>query len=354
MRALSVSTCVLLATLASCAKSAPTTASSSTAAAPTTATAPAEQKQKQPRMGDAAVYVDGKSVAVLRALELPVGMKPVITNVNGVERSRYGMLTYVKALGVDPAAIKGIHFYGGRRVAAVSGDEIRKVGDELKFSFTMHDRGKPRIHRAPKMQAELSIDMLTGMVIYVNKEPPVVTEIDGVSALAYPDGRKVTGVPYADEEQGNGTRVYVDGKLTATLKRKTLSSKALIPGDEAHPRFSLAAYLASIGVDDKGVKSVDLVAGDDVVARSKDDSKLTFSLPAKSQGKAVFEVPRSQGSPRAGTPGSREGETARARVSAIQLYVRTNPPARTVSPPEQDDVPGAGAGGGRGSQDDEG
>jgi hypothetical protein len=344
MRAITASLLVTCAMLASCQKSAPSTASSSTANAPAaTANAPGAERVKQPRMGDAAVYVDGKSVAVMRALELPAGMKPYVSNLNGVERSRYGMLTYVKALGVDPATIKGIHFYGGRRVMGVPGDEIRRLGDDLKFSFTMHDRGKPRIHRPSNMRGELSIDMLTGVVIYVAKDPPVVTEIDGVSALAYADGKKVTGVPYADEEQGNGTRLYVDGKLTATLKRKTLSNKALLPGDDARPRFSLPAYLTSIGVDAKGAKAIDLVAGDDVIARSKDDSTLTFSLPAKSQGKAVFEVPK-----------AREGETASARVSAIQLYLRTNPPARTVSPPEQDDVPGAGAGGGGGSKDDEG
>jgi hypothetical protein len=350
MRASRIVPWISLALLAGCAKSAPSTATSAPTQqpAPTATGAQAEQpKVKQPRMGDSAIYVDGVSVGVLRALELPASLKPEDSMLgNGYERRRYGMMSYFKTLGLDPTRIKGAHFYGGRRVCFVPGDELRQVGDELKFSFTMRDRGKPRVHRARAMKANLSIDMLTGVVVYVDKAPPTLSEDNGASVLTYADGKVVTGVPYADEEQGNGTRLYVDGKLTATLKRKKISNSALIPGDDAHPRFSLAGFLDTVGVDAKKAKAVDLVAGDDVVARSPEGTKLAFTLPAKSQGKAVFEVPKA----------SAGSDTASTRISAIQLYIRTTPPARTVTPPEQDDVPGQqGNGGGKGGQqDDEG
>jgi hypothetical protein len=340
---------MLLASVVSvgCAKSAPSTSTSAPTAKATTTTAKEEApKQKNPRMGDSAVYVDGKSVAVMRYLELPPTVQPITRKTSdGYEITRYGLASYFKALGIDMAKVKGAHFFGGRRCAFVGGDELRSLGDELKFSFTMKDRGKPRIHRAHKMQADLSIDMLTGLVVYVEKEPPTLREDAEGTFLFYPDGKKVDGVPYANEEQGNGTRVYVDGKLAATLKRKTLSNKALIPGDDAHPHFSLAAYLDSVGIDAKQAKTIDFVAGDDVVARQGTGSKLTFTLPAKSQGKAVFEVPKANA----------DGQTASTRISAIELYVHSNPPARTVTPPEQDDVPGQGNGAGQGGrQDDEG
>lgn len=335
-------TCV---SLASCTKKSPST--SSPAAQPAALDQQLEaQRQKQPRMGDCAVYVDGKSLAVMRFLEMPSSMKPITRTLpNGYEITRYGMASYLKALGIDLAKVKGAHFYGGRRVGLVAGDELRELGDKLQFSFTQKDHGKPRIHRAHGMKATLSIDMLTGVVVYVDKEPPALDDDNGASVLIYPNGQKVKGVPYADEEQGNGTRVYVDGALKATLKRKTLPNAALLSTDDAHPRFSLPLYLASMGVVTKNAKAIDFVAGDTVVARNTGVSDFAFSLPAKSQGKAVFEVPKAH-----------EGETAKTRISAIQLYVHTTPPARTVVPPEQDDVPGPNNNDGRrsgGPQDEE-
>ena len=60
--------------------------------------------------------------------------------------------------------------------------------------------------------------MLSNVVFYVDKAPPVMNK-DG--ELVYPDGDVVEEkVPYASEEQGNGTRIYVDGALVSFVRPK--------------------------------------------------------------------------------------------------------------------------------------
>ena len=143
-----------------------------------------------------------------------------------------------------------------------------------------------------------------------------------------PDGSAVAGkVPYAPEEQGNGTRVYVDGALVGTVKRKKLTSDLAVPGDESDAgptKFSLVAYTGKLGVDAKRAKAIDLVAGDDLVAHLAADGakSVTFSVPSRNRGQALVDVPSSSGD---GGSGSKP-----ARISAIQIFVKTNPPVRDV------------------------
>lgn len=292
---------------------------------------PGEVREKQPRLGEAAVYVDGKSVGVVRPTELPTGLSPRPVNVGGLNvMMRYSLGDYFRALGVDTKRIKALHLYGGKRVAVADKAEVARIGDRIMFSFSGGERGKPRIHWPPvKLHTNTTIDMLSNVAVYVEKEPPVLNERGD---LVMPDGTLVgEKVPYAPEEQGNGTRVYVDGNLVGVVKRKKLTNEMQVAGADkgGEDRFSFLAYASSLNAKAKQAKAIDLVAGDDVIGQisSEKARNLTFNVPPRNRGQAVVDLP------------STDGASQRARVSAVQIYVSSTPPSRTVA--KLDDAPEA-------------
>jgi hypothetical protein len=165
--------------------------------------------------------------------------------------------------------------------------------------------------------------------------------------LAFADGKEIEGIPYAPSEMSKGTRVYVDGKWTTTVKRKELAGDLLVGSDTENPHYSLPGYLKTIGVDASGAKSMDFVSGDDVILRmdsktaDADKASFTFTLPRHNQGKMAVPA----------------GQAKAAKVSALQIFVKTQPPARTIARAEDDvrndDHQGQGQGGGGGGADDE-
>lgn len=288
--------------------------------APPAAPAPAEPpevREKQPRFGDSAVYIDGKPVGVVRLGELPAGLKGKTYDLgSGYTQTHYGFVDYVRALGVDRTRIKAMHLYGGRRAVVVDKKELARIGDEITFTFNRGSRGgKPRVHWPHrKIHVNTTIDMLSSVAVYVDKEPPI---LDKDGELVMPDGSPIEGkVPYAPEEQGNGTRVYVDGDLVGTVKRKKLTDD-IMTGDD---RFSLLGYAARLRPAAKDAKTVDLLAGDDVVGQLSPEAAktLAFNVPQHNRGQAVVDL-----------------NGTRARVSAVQIYVNQKPPARPVVPVDE-------------------
>lgn len=324
--------------------------------APASAVEPAAEQadtEKRPRLGDAAVYVDGQSRGVLRRLELPLTLKAhVETLPGGFLVTRYYFAEYAKAIGIDPAKIRGLHLYGGSRVSLVDQAEFQRIGGEIAFSFSQDDRGKPRARwPSKKLKVNTLIDMLSAVAFYVDKEPPHLLVEEGT--LAMPDGSPVEGkVPYAPNEQGNGTRVYMDGALVGTVKRKKLTADLIAPnpvGKELEPAcFSLVQYASKLGIDAKGAKAVDIISGDDLIARldSSSAKKVTFRVPSRNRGQANVDMPAAEP----------EGKARVARVSAVQFFVKSAPPARKVIAIDDasEAAPGAksGSGGGGGSDDD--
>jgi hypothetical protein len=288
----------------------------------------AADKEKRPRFGDAAVYVDGKNMGTLRLPELPSSLKGNIYDLgSGYKVTRYPFTQYARSLGVDPAKVRALHLYGGKRVAVFEGDEYRRVGDHLVFSFTGGERGKPRVHFPPmKTKVNTTIDMLTSVVFYVDKEPPHLENRE----LVMPDGSPVGDkVPYAPEEQDKGTRVYVDGKLAGFVKRKKVTNDMVVPVHEEGPtRFSLLSYAAKLNPSAESAKNVELVAGDDVVASLTPDNakKVTFHVPRRNRGQAVVDLQ------------TQSGEKL-ARISAVLIHVNSAAPARSIVP--FDDAPEA-------------
>lgn len=302
----------------------PSAQSAAPAAAPTDAP---EVREKQPRFGDSAVYVDGKPVGVVRFGELPLGLKGKVFDLgSGYHQTHYSFVDYVRALGIDAKRLKAMHLYGGRRAALVDQKELARVGDEITFTFNQNTRGKPRVHWPHrKINVNTTIDMISSVAFYVDKDPPVLNDRGD---LVMPDGKPIEGkVPYAPEEQGNGTRIYVDGDLVGTVKRKKLSDD-IITGED---RFSLMGYAAKLRPEAKDAKSVDLLAGDDVVGRLAPEGAktLAFNVPQHNRGQAVVDV-----------------SAKRARISAVQFYVKIQPPTRDVV--AIDDAPEAALGSGHG------
>ncbi len=331
-----------------CAKAPPAQGSSSKSATARAAAAPATTptqevvREKKPRLVEAAVYVDGLPVAAVRLQELPASLKVHDSKTGG--GPEYYMGEYIAALGIDLAKVKALHVHGGASVAAIDGDEFRRVKNGIHFSFSKGSGGgKPRVMFAvTDLKVGTTVDMISAVAVYLDKEPPAWKNGD----LMFADGKPILGIPYAPKEISKGTRVYVDGKLTATVKRKELPNGLLVDTDPANPHFSLPGYLTSIGVDAKKAKAMDFVSGDDVILRvdskTKDADTFAFTLPRHNQGHIAVPA----------------GNAKAAKVSALQIFIKNPPPARTIVQ-AQDDVrddstknSGGGQGGG-GAEDDE-
>lgn len=292
-----------------------------------------EQKR---RFREAAVYVDGKPIGVLKHSELPPTLplrKQRLADGRLVPRWRFS--EYLTAAGVPFERVRAAHFLGGRdRAAIVAGDELRRQRDALLFSFTRGDAGKPRVHWPPGIVMNTSIDTLAAVALYVDKEPPAYDSRD--HSFSFADGKPIEGVPYAlPEEALKGTRVYVDGALVSAMKRKTLPNSMLVPGsDESAPRFSLDAWLTSAGVDPAAARATFLLSGEDVITRlgpkewAAERSALAFSLPRRSQGRILLHLPREDAAVVAAGPAVADPSL---RVSAILVYRSVAPPTPPIA-----------------------
>ena len=319
----------MLANVAACTKAPP-----QTRAATATATKPAAQmpeqtgadnQEKKPRIGESAVYLDGKPIAVIRALEMPMGLKAHDVDNGGTISKRYYMGEYLKALGLDISKLKALHAYGGARVALVDHDELVRIQKGLQITFSQNDRGKARlIWAAAKVNTNTTIDMVSAIALYMDKEPPT---LQADRRLAFADGKPIDGIPYAPQEMSKGTRVYVDGQIVATVKRKELANDLVIGDDKTNPHFSLTRFLDAAHVDTKGAKAMDFVSNDDVILRMDQKAwdaqkdQFAFTLPRHNQGRVAVPA----------------GKASAAKVTALQIFIKTQPPARTIVPPSADD-----------------
>jgi hypothetical protein len=302
---------------------------------------PVFQRDKLPeqkrRFREAAVYVDGKPIGVLKHSELPPTL-PLRKQrlADGREVPRWRFSEYLTAAGVPFDRVRAAHFLGGRdRAAVVLGDELRKHKETLVFSFTRGDAGKPRVHWPPGIVMNTSIDTIVAVTLYVDKAPPTYDSRD--HSFSFADGKAIEGVPYAvPEEALKGTRVYVDGALVSAMKRKTLPSSLLVPGsDERAPRFSLDAWLTSAGVDLAAARATVLLSGEDVITRlgpkewATERSTLTFSLPRRSQGRILVHLPPDD--PAVSAAGATVADPS-LRVSAIMIYKNVTPAKQPAAP----------------------
>jgi hypothetical protein len=316
--------------------------------------------EAQRRFPEASVYVDGKPIGVIKHSELPPSLKVHKQRLDsGRDASRYRIVEYFESLGVNVARIREAHLVGGRgRAVIIAGDELRKHRDIVLFSFTREGSGKPRMHwPSQRLEINTTIDLVSTVMLYVDKPPPTYSRRD--LEFSFADGKPIEGVPYAlPEEALKGTRVYVDGILVGAMKRKALPNSMLMPGaDLAKPSFSLAAWIASFGVDPGAVRAIELLSGEDVITRlvqkewRDEKNTLSFTLPRRSQGKILIHLPPEDPAVKASP-----SDDPSLKVSAVIIYKNVTAQDRRIRPLAEllaEEKDGSKAPQGGGDQDEE-
>lgn len=280
---------------------------------------------------DAPVYVDGAQVSVLRYGDLVIKPFAVLEG----ETPSFSVYDYVKSIGLAPESIKSIHFHGNSdRIGSIEGSELVKQKDRFTFTFSSQTTGAP-IQRwdTEGLKNEFVVHELRKVSIFVKKAPFAIhpqkrCHLDAPLAQG---GKCTDAMPYADKDAVHGTRVYVDGKMVGFVKRRQIQDSVLAGKTESgDQKYNVAKFVESLGVQSDGIKSVELVAGDDVVARASAEQfdrlapDFFFVLPKHNHGKVRVHVPHEL-QVAGENPGDRD-----ALVSSVHVYKTVTPPERPL------------------------
>jgi hypothetical protein len=277
---------------------------------------------------DVPVFVDGKEVAVLRYGELPPGV-PATTNPRDDDHrvAFYRLWDYLKAIGVEPARVKAVHFADkGFRIGALEGSELRADEDRFVFDFLDEKAGLAKPAWITKgLKTKLRIDGFYGVNVFVNTTP---WAIDPAHHCYWEDDDCKPVVRFTEGDLMKGTRVYDDGKLVGYVKRRLVGEDAVAGRNEAgETLFSIDHFLASLHVDTSHAKRIELFAGDDLVAEATasewaaDQDKLTFYLVQHAHGRVRANVP-------ADLQIQEDGRRDRdVQITSIQVFERKEPRA---------------------------
>ena len=288
---------------------------------------------KRKQMGlDVPVYVDRVQRAALRRGDMP--QLPEGRAWNGARGFR--LYDYLTALGVNAARVKSVHLQSnGGRVGTITGRELVAHKNDLVFAFSDGDTGAPLARWSSSSLADtFGVHEIRRLSVFVDDAPPV---IDRALQCALDQDGHCDDRPY-EPEQGaaKGTRIYMDGRMVASVKKKTLGD-ALIArrSEDGRLHFSLTRYLAQVGVDASRVRAVEALAGDDVVARAESSwqavaPKLTFTTADHAHGKVRLAVPREL------QADAESASDREALVTAILLYRDTPVPKRALSAISED------------------
>jgi hypothetical protein len=328
---------------AASAKSSPASANAKTAAKKTTEIyeQPGAFDPNDPKHGtrklmnlDAPVYVDGAQASVLRYGDLVIKPFAILEG----ETPSYAIYDYLKSIGIAPETIKSIHLHGNNdRIASIEGSELVKQKDRFTFTFSSQTTGAP-IQRwdTEGLKNEFVVHEIRKVSVFVKKAPFAIhpqkrCHLDAPLAQG---GKCTDAMPYADKDPVHGTRVYVDGKMVGFVKRRQIQD-AVLAGktDSGDQKYNVAKFVESLGVKiSDGVKSVELVAGDDVVARASAEqfdrlaTDLFFVLPKHNHGKVRVHVPYEL---QAGDAGEKPGDRD-ALVSSVHVYKTVTPAERPL------------------------
>jgi hypothetical protein len=277
---------------------------------------------------DVGVFVDGVQTSVLRYGDLPA--MPSHTLEGGAVR--YKLYDYLKAIGVAPESVKSVHLHGNNdRIGSVEGSELLKDKNRFQFQFLSGNSGAATARwDTDGLKNEFVVHEIRKVTIYVKKASPLIDAKRSCHVAA--DGTCTDAVPYASGDAVKGTRIYVDGKMVGFVKRRALSDALLMDkttdGDQ---KYNVAKLIEGFGVDAKGIKAVELVAGDDVIAHAEGDkfaqisSDLFFTLPKHGHGKVRVHVPVALQAAEVGTVDKD------ALVSSIQVFKSSKPASRELS-----------------------
>jgi hypothetical protein len=277
---------------------------------------------------DAPVYVDGAQMGVLRYGELPP-----IANVGTEIAPQYRLYDYLKAIGVAPQSVKAVHVHDGTdRVGGIDGSELLKDPARFRVHFASGTTGTAETGwDTVGLKNLFVVHEIRKLSVYVAKPVPAIQK--GTHCHLGADNKCTDQMPYAQGDAIKGTRVYLDGKLTGFVKRKLLSDDLVVgpPGQGDDREYGLAKLAVSLGVDPKTVKALELVAGDEIVARADQpqwqnhQGEIFFTLPKHQHGKVKVHVPADL---QAADPKGREDKDA--LVTSVHLYKVTAPPSREL------------------------
>ena len=274
---------------------------------------------------DVPVYVDGVQAGVLRYGELPP-----IANVGTDVAPEFRLVDYLAAIGVAPDRVKAIHLHDGAdRIGGVEGAELLKEPARFRVHFTSGNTGAAEARwDTVKLKNGFVVHEIRKLSVFVAKAVPPIQK-GAQCHLA--DGKCTDQVPYAQGDAIKGTRIYLDGRLVGFVKRKLLSDAFIVGGQGDDHEYSVAKLAASLGVDIGGTKLVELVSGDEVVARADEaqwnrhNGDLDFTLPKHQHGKVRVHVPAEMQAAARSTPEDKD-----ALVTSMHFYQRTTPPSHEL------------------------
>ncbi len=253
------------------------------------------------RRGECPVLVDGKLIGALRYHELSPNMLTTMFALDdGRQVQRFVFSEYLRSLGVPLARVRAVHLQGGQgRTSVISGEELRRVGDRLQIHFTRETSGRPTFkYPGVDLHANTAVDGIQAFAVYVDSVPPEYRH-----GQLYAAGQVVDGGIEAARLQLRGTRVYLDGKLLAALRRREL---------DGTPK-ALGALLAKLGIDPSSLRTAEFIAQDDVAARVQGDRLGQLSLAAARGQHGRLSI---------------DGIAAGEPIEAIALYAKTSPSDR--------------------------
>jgi hypothetical protein len=362
---------VLLSALSACSKKAPAPAAQSQAKTSTNAIggkgdgngngAPPDGLHGTRKLKgiDVPVYVDGSEIAVLR-----YGETPTLENVGTASAPAFRIYDYLKSSGVAVDAVKSVYFYDAtNRIGSLEGSELRADKNRFMFHFSSGEAGNAEtLWDTVGLKNNFIIHEIRKMVVFVAKAAPAIDKTH--SCIMASDGHCSEDVPFSTPELAKGTRIYVDGHMVGYVKRRMLADSTIVGTSTDGEHYSLAKFMTSLGVDNAKVQSVELVAGDDVIARAdanewaKDSSNLYFTLQKHEHGKGHMHVPA--GMQTNGAQGDRDAmatavlvhqNSAASNREVVAISEETEMSARLASNDarQEDDTAGGGSGTGSGS-----
>nr|HEX4318089.1 hypothetical protein [Kofleriaceae bacterium] len=278
------------------------------------------------------VYVDGEPKGVLTFAEIPSWQPvawaddiegldfgpntPIDKRNKRVQLMRYGLIDYLKIIGVDVSKIKGIYVQASGYTYFTK-EILDKWGKDIAFDFTGNDMTKTRFYWPKGVPVNMGYDRYVALTVIVNKP---LLQLDEHRRIVI-DGQIVNGIPYHGTPERGGVRVYLDGKLAMVIKRNQLNDVGRVSPNE--PRWSLIKLLAANGVK-ADIGGIDVVSEKDVFnmhrtrmsAESLKDP--TFATSSQASGEVVFG-------------------TANTPVNAFLLYSKGHvPPVKPLPPLERD------------------
>ena len=119
--------------------------------------------------------------------------------------SIFNLARYLERVGVKLDEVKGVQLVGASRTAAITGDEIRRVKDQLHFKFSREFSGAPMVDWPDeRVTATTRIDRINELYVFAKKEAPSFDR--PTKSFRWADGSEVQGVPHAKGAPITGAR----------------------------------------------------------------------------------------------------------------------------------------------------